>query len=138
MLANKINMSNSKLGYLLVRFAMGLSLFMHGGVRIPKWTTFSIQTAESFKNTLLPHLFVYGFASVIIVAEVTAGLFLLAGGKFTRLACAIGISMMGLLMFGSAMIENWNAVMNQVVHVIVLYLLLVNKHTYDPSLAAER
>ena len=134
MVYNRINtISNSKLGYFVVRVAMGLSLLMHGSVRIPKWATFSLQTAESFKGTILPEAFVYSFASLIIIAEVTSGLFLLLGGKFVRIGCAFAITMMGLLMFGSAMIENWTAVMNQVVHVIVLYLLLTNKYTYDPT-----
>lgn len=134
MLNNHLNtISNSRLGYLVVRIAMGLSLMMHGGVRVPKWAIFSMQTAESFKGTILPEVFVYGFASLIILAEVSSGAFLLIGGKFTRIGCALAITMMGLLMFGSAMIENWTAVMNQVVHVIVLYLLLININTYDPT-----
>jgi len=136
MVYNRLNtISNSKLGYLVVRIAMGLSLLMHGSVRVPKWAAFSMQTADSFKATILPEAFVYGFASLIIVTEICSGTFLLLGSKFTRIGCALAITMMGLLMFGSAMIENWMAVMNQVVHVIVLYLLLINKHTYDPTTA---
>ena len=127
------SVSNSKLAYIVVRIAIGLSLLMHGGVRIPKWNRFSLETAASFKDTFLPEMLVYGFASLIIITEFTAGAFLLLGGKFVRKGCACAITLMGLLMFGSAMVENWTAVMNQTVHVIVLYLLLTNKHTYDPT-----
>lgn len=127
------NLSNIKLAYLVSRIAMGLSLLMHGGIRIPKWAEFAESTASSFSETVLPHGLVYGFASVIIVVEVLSGLFLLFGGIFVRIGCAIGILLMGALMFGSGLIENWQAVSNQIIHVIVLYLLLINKHTFDPS-----
>jgi len=81
---------------------------------------------------MLPHHFVFAFASVIIVVECCSGICLLLGGKFVRIGCVAAITLMGFLMFGSAMIENWAAVMNQVVLVIIPYLLLTNKHTYDP------
>lgn len=125
--------SNNQLAYFLVRFAMGLSLAMHGGVRIPKWTTFAQETAASFEQTILPYGLVYGFASVIIIGEVSAGLFLLLGGQFVRWGCAVGITVMGFLMFGSGMLEQWQGVMNQIVHVIILYLLLTNKYTQEPA-----
>lgn len=132
-----LKFSNSKLAYLVVRIAMGLSLLMHGGVRIPKWGAFATATADSFADTVLPYAMVYGFASVIIVGEFLSGVLLLLGGSFVRWGCALGILLMGFLMFGSGMLEQWQGVMNQIVHVLILYLLLMNPNTQDPTESRE-
>ncbi|SFJ18992.1 DoxX family membrane protein [Myroides guanonis] len=132
-----LKFSNSQLGYLVVRIAMGLSLLMHGGVRIPKWGAFSSATADSFADTILPYELVYVFASVIIIGEVLSGVLLLLGGRFVRWGCALGILLMGFLMFGSGMLEQWQGVMNQIVHVLILYLLLINPNTQDPTMSRE-
>ena len=109
--------------FLLLRLAIGASMFGHGLVRLPKLNAFSSWMTGSFENTLLPQIIVLPFSYVLPIAEFGIGLLLLLG-LFTKTAATLGAIVMILLLIGTALIENWEAIPSQLIHVLFFALLL--------------
>lgn len=109
--------------FLLLRLAIGASMFGHGLVRLPKLNAFSSWMTGNFENTLLPKIIVLPFSYVLPIAEFGIGLLLLLG-LFTKTAATLGAIVMILLLIGTALIENWEAIPSQLIHVLFFALLL--------------
>ncbi|KQC33598.1 hypothetical protein AAU57_09905 [Nonlabens sp. YIK11] len=125
-------MSNKKLAYHSFRLAMGISILIHGAVRIPKLTQVADGISAEFADTLLqgtPSLIAGYF---IPLAELLVGIGILIGWKVIRYALAAGIALMGILMIGTCLIENWAALPSQIIHAIAFYLLLMSSLTWQP------
>src|SRR6478609_1277997 len=116
-----INMNTTT--YLLLRLAVGASMLGHGLVRLPKLQTFSNWMVGSFENSLLPKVLVVPFSYVLPIAEFLIGLMLL-GGIFTKQSLTAGSIVMIVLIFGSTMIEHWDALPSQFIHLAFFVLLL--------------
>ncbi|MDE3742035.1 DoxX family protein [Maribacter polysaccharolyticus] len=125
---------NSKTAYLLVRVAVGVSMFGHGLVRLPKLGLFSDWMLKSFEKSMLPELLVLPFSYFLPVAELILGIFLVLG-LFTRLASIGSAILMIMLIFGSTLIENWGALTPQFIHlaflVYVLQEITHNRYSID-------
>lgn len=111
------------ISFLFLRLTIGVSFFGHGLVRLPKLAAFSNWMVGSFKKSILPDALVIPFSYTLPVAEFTVGL-LLVGGLFTQYALVAGGILMLLLLFGTTMIENWDAIPSQIIHLALLALLL--------------
>jgi thiosulfate dehydrogenase [quinone] large subunit len=109
--------------YLLLRLAIGASFFGHGLVRIPKLSTFSNWMADTFSKSMLPRAMVLPFSYLLPILEFVIGLLCITG-LFTQQALIGGCLDMALLIFGCCMIENWEPIVSQLVHVIVLVVLI--------------
>ncbi|SFF03621.1 thiosulfate dehydrogenase [quinone] large subunit [Chitinophaga sp. CF118] len=109
--------------YLLLRIAIGTSIFGHGLVRLPKLSAFSTWMVNGFEHSLLPKALVLPFSYALPIAEFLVGLLLIAG-LFTRPALIIGAAMMIILILGTTLIENWEALPSQLIHVLFLTILL--------------
>ena len=109
--------------FLLLRLAIGASMFGNGLVRLPKLNAFSSWMTGSFENTLLPQIIVLPFSYVLPIAEFGIGLLLLLG-LFTKTAATLGAIVMILLLIGTALIENREAIPSQLIHVLFFALLL--------------
>lgn len=109
--------------FLLLRLAIGASMFGHGLVRLPKLNAFSSWMTGNFENTLLPQIIVLPFSYVLPIAEFGIGLLLLLG-LFTKTVATLGAIVMILLLIGTALIENWEAIPSQLIHVLFFALLL--------------
>lgn len=109
--------------YLLFRLTIGMSMFGHGLVRIPKLPSFSEGMVANFEGSHLPAVIVQPFSLTLPFIEFTIGLFLLVGFKTKWFAQAGGILMV-VLIFGTSMIENWNALPSQMIHVAFFCVLL--------------
>ncbi|QDO95463.1 DoxX family membrane protein [Formosa sediminum] len=111
--------------YLIVRLAIGISMFGHGLVRLPKLQAFSAGIVKSFENSMLPEFLTLPFSYVLPFAEFTFGLLLILG-LFTRVA-SIGISVVLMsLIFGSTLVENWGVITAQLVHVAFAVYVIHN------------
>lgn len=121
----------NKTAYLLLRLALGTSMFGHGLVRLPKLHGFSNWMLGSFSKSLIPLALVRPFSYALPIAEFTIGLLILIG-LFTRQALIAGGVVMILLLFGTCMIENWNAINTILIHVAFFGLLLqyLNNNTF--------
>ncbi len=109
--------------FLLLRLAIAVSALGHGLVRLPKFSAFSNWMINSFEKSILPKILVVPFSYVLPLAEFTVGL-LLFTGLFTRPASIMGAIIMIVLIFGTTMIENWEAVPSQLIHVAFYAVLL--------------
>lgn len=109
--------------FLVLRLGVATSMFGHGLVRLPKLNAFSQWMAASFEKSLLPKVMVIPFSYVLPIAEFTVGLLLLTG-LFTKPALITGACILLVLLFGTAMIENWEAIPSQLLHLAFFALLL--------------
>ncbi|PKB16710.1 DoxX family protein [Flavobacterium sp. 5] len=109
--------------YFLLRLAIGASMFGHGLVRIPKLQVFSSWMVGSFEKSLLPKFLVIPFSYSLPIAELIIGL-LLSFGLFTKPTLVAAGIVMVILVFGTALIENWEAIPSQLIHAAFFALLL--------------
>ena len=103
--------------YLLIRLALGVSLFGHGLVRLPKLQIFSTWMVGNFEKSMLPKVAVVPFSYTLPIIEFTAG-FLIILGLVTKPALIIAGTAMIMLMFGTTLIEQWEFLPSQMIHVL--------------------
>jgi len=127
--------------YLLLRLAIGTSMFGHGLVRLPKLEDFSHWMVGSFEKSILPAALVTPFSYLLPIIEFIIGVLLITG-LFTRSALIAGSLVMIVLIFGSSMIENWDAVPAQLIHVaffaVLLHFIQSNTWAVDRVIAKSR
>jgi thiosulfate dehydrogenase (quinone) large subunit len=116
-------MINNKLTFVLLRLAVGVSMFGHGLVRLPKLDKFSAWMMTSFEKSILPTAIVKPFSYVLPFAEFFTGLLLILG-LFTRGALVAGCIVMIILIFGATTIESWDAIPTQLIHAAFFAVLL--------------
>lgn len=109
--------------FLLLRLGIGISMFGHGLVRLPKLTAFSQWMTGNFAKSMLPSAMVVPFSYVLPIAEFLIGLLIVAG-LFTKPALIAGGVLMLLLLFGTALTENWEAIPSQLLHLAFFAVLL--------------
>ncbi|MCF6405929.1 DoxX family membrane protein [Chitinophaga filiformis] len=116
-------MINNTVSFLILRLAIGVSMFGHGLVRLPKLDKFSGWMVKSFENSMLPASLVKPFSYALPVAEFLIGLLLIIG-LFTRQSLIAGSIVMIFLILGTTLIESWEALVSQLIHVVFFALLL--------------
>jgi thiosulfate dehydrogenase [quinone] large subunit len=109
--------------FLIIRLAVAASMLGHGLVRLPKLHGFSNWMVSSFEKSMLPPVLVTPFSYILPIAEFVIGL-LLVIGLFTRVSLIAGGFTMVILIFGSAMVENWEAMPSQFIHAAFFAVLL--------------
>ena len=109
--------------FLLLRLSIAVSMFGHGLVRLPKLPAFSNWMVGSFENSILPKIIVTPFSYILPIAEFVIGLLLLLG-LFTKPALIAGGAVMLVLLFGTCVIENCEAIPSQLLHIAFFALLL--------------
>jgi thiosulfate dehydrogenase [quinone] large subunit len=114
--------SNEQLSYLLARITLGVSMLGHGLVRLPKIPAFRSWMVNLYQGVLPPPL-VGAFATVLPFIELLIGLFLVIG-LFTRKTLVAGAILIIILIFGSCMKENWDAVGTQLLYGLFFYILI--------------
>ena len=115
------------LAYAILRMTLGMNMFMHGGVRIMGGVGgFAAGMVKNFAETPLPDWFVRTFGLTLPFVELTIGVLLLAGVA-TRLALVVGGLLMTVLVFGTSLRSDWNAVGLQMTYAIVFYILLARR-----------
>jgi thiosulfate dehydrogenase [quinone] large subunit len=108
-----IFMKNASL--ILIRLALGTSLFVHGLVRLPAISKFVSKMQSDFAETMLPKFLVTPMAWLIPISELVFGtLFLM--GLLTRIAAIGNGILMIVLVAGSCFLENWDALPSQFLH----------------------
>lgn len=131
---NFFKMPNQQLAYHCARLAFGVSFFMHGAVRLPKLSTFANGISGKFDGTFLAGFPSLSVGYAIPIVEAAVGLALVIGGRFARAGLAVGILLMGVLMFGAAALEEFSIIVSQLLHLAVFYLLLMNPYTSGSEL----
>src|SRR5690348_18268752 len=109
--------------FLLLRLAIGASMFGHGLVRLPKLAGFSSWMVGSFEKSMLPLSLVRPFSYALPILEFTVGLLLITG-LFTKASLIAGALIMAALIFGTTLIESWDAITSQLIHAAFFAVLL--------------
>ncbi|GLU52232.1 DoxX family protein [Dyadobacter frigoris] len=122
--------SPQQLSFLLARLSVGMSMFGHGLVRLPKLHGFSNWMVGQFEKSMLPEIVVTPFSYILPVAELLVGIFLLIG-LFTKQTLIAGSLVMIALIFGSSMIEEWGAIPSQLIHAAFFSVLLTFEKSYN-------
>lgn len=117
------NTTNQQLAYAFLRITMGINFFCHGAVRLPKIPKFRDGLVETFKNSLLPEPLVYGFGTILPIAEFLIGVLLIIG-LYTKQALSAGAITMIILIFGSCMIEKFDNAGGQMLYAFMYFFLL--------------
>ncbi|MDN3690658.1 DoxX family membrane protein [Cyclobacterium jeungdonense] len=123
------------LSFVFIRLGIGISMFGHGLVRIPKLNAFSTGMVGNFSESYLPGQIVKPFSLALPFLELIVGLLLILGLK-TRLAGISGAILMLCLMFGTSMIENWGSLPSQMIH--LLFFVLVYEFHQVNTFALDR
>lgn len=123
------------LGYLLFRLAVGMSMAIHGLIRIDHGPgQFAAELAKQFAASPLPAGLVHPFGLCLVWFEALVGILLLLG-LFTEVAAAASALEMMALIFGSALLQNWTLVMLQLFYALLFYVLLLkiadNRYSLD-------
>jgi thiosulfate dehydrogenase (quinone) large subunit len=130
-----------RLAYAMLRFTLGLSIFMHGLVRMPHLGAFADNTAKLFVNTPLPAFTVRLFATGLVFVEAAVGLLVLLG-LWTRWALFLGALTMAALVFGTALRSDWNTLAIQMLYVLIYAALIAareyNQYSLDARLALQK
>jgi thiosulfate dehydrogenase (quinone) large subunit len=118
-----------KMAYLMLRFTLGLSILMHGLVRLPHLTAFADGMVKLFRETLLPAIIVRPFALSLVFVEASVGLLILLG-LCTRWALLVGTLVMASLIFGTALQSDWNVLAIQMLYASI-YTALIATRQYN-------
>ncbi|MNK41818.1 hypothetical protein D3C87_604920 [compost metagenome] len=99
---------------------------------LPKLQTFTEGMVKSMEKSAIPESLLTPFGYLIPIAEFVIGLVLLIGYQ-TKYTIYAGLALMGLLVLGSASVENWSAIEAQLIHSIYLGGLLWYWEKYRPA-----
>ena len=120
-----MNKLNQRLGYLILRLAMGVNLLIHGAGRFgDNYQKFVDALLKQFSGTILPVWSVEAFARSVPVLEALIGALLLVGYA-TRAVSVFGALLMISLIFGSSLLQSWEIVGLQMNYVLFYFLLIV-------------
>tara|TARA_R100000027_G_C2250170_1_gene94114 strand:- start:2190 stop:2603 length:414 start_codon:yes stop_codon:yes gene_type:complete len=125
------SISNSQLAYTGLRIAFGVSFLIHGAVRLPKWAGFAEGMASQFSDTFIAGPPVLFFAYLIPLLETLIGLSLLIGWRVIRWGAFSGCLLMGCIMFGTGLLEKWELLPSQLIHLALFYAILMHPLTPD-------
>jgi thiosulfate dehydrogenase (quinone) large subunit len=120
---------DAALAHALARAALGLDIAMHGYGRLPHLVGFANGIVKQFATTFLPSPLVYITGFGIAIGEAIIGTLLLFG-LLLRPALVIGTLLMLLLIFGSAVSQQWEAVSVQLI-TVAFYIGLLATVRYD-------
>lgn len=126
-------MTHKQLAQLIIRIGLGINMLMHGLVRLPKLTTFVTKTEAGFATTILPTLLTRAFLYTLPFVELTVGIMILLGGQLTKWGYFAGGLVIGALLFGTTLKEDWAGAGTQMIYVIAFYLALRGLDSPDRS-----
>jgi thiosulfate dehydrogenase [quinone] large subunit len=118
-------MRNYNTAYLLARLSVGMSMFAHGFIRLTKLSVFSESMVAEFSKSIMPLAVVKPFSLALPFFEFLVGVLLLLG-LFTRQALITGVVIMLTLLFGTGMVEKWDAIPAQLIHAAFFSMLLAS------------
>jgi len=122
-------LQDRKLAYVMLRFTLGLSILMHGIVRLPHLSAFADGMVKQFAETPLPAVVVRPFALTLVFAEAIIGL-LLVLGLWTRWSLLLGAVLISALVFGTALRSDWDTLAIQLLYAFI-YAALITALEYN-------
>lgn len=118
------NFTATQLARIVIRIGLGINMLMHGLVRLPKLNGFVNKMAGGFADTVLPDVLTRSFLYALPFAEFASGLLILLGGQLSKWGYFLGGLIIGALLFGTTLKEDWGTAGIQMIYVIAFYLAL--------------
>ncbi|WP_114750742.1 DoxX family protein [Pleomorphovibrio marinus] len=112
-----------KIAYLIIRVGIGMSMFGHGLVRLPQLNSWKEGMMEDFEGSILPEFLVTPFFYILPFLEFLIGIAMLLG-LFTRNAAIVGGFLMGVLIFGTCIAENYSSIPSQMIHMLLFVCVI--------------
>jgi thiosulfate dehydrogenase [quinone] large subunit len=122
-------MDDRALARALLRLTLGINLLVHGLVRVPRLTAFAGAMVRDYGPTFLPSQLVHWFGLALPFAEALLGA-LIALGLWQRSALAAGALLMLILVFGTALLQRWDTLTQQMVYSLI-YAALIATLSWD-------
>ncbi len=124
MMRTRIETSDERLAYALLRIVAGTNLMMHGVSRmIAGPGEFAAKLVTQFTHAPLPPWSVWAFGLVLPPMEGLLGLLLLIGLR-TRATLVAATLLLLVLTFGSSLVQDWSAAGTQLTYAAVYAALL--------------
>ena len=120
-----------------MRLPLAISLLGHGLVRLPKLQAFSEWMQTTMEKSFLPTSLVGIWGYLLPFVELMLGLQLIIGYQ-TKNCLYACLTLMSVLILGSASIENWTAIGAQLIHGIYLLGLLWYLEKYQGALPEDQ
>ncbi len=139
----KASSGNDKaFAYVLLRFTLGLNIFMHGlSCILAGPAVFAGTLDKMFQETVLAGWPVHAFGLALPWFEAGLGLLLLLG-LWTRVALIGGALLIAVLTFGTALRQDWATAGTQLIYAVIYAALLAFLHwdcySIDAMLARDR
>ena len=123
------SLADRRLAYAILRLTLGLNIYIHGTSRILRGVqqNFVVKYESQYATTILPVPVAHVALTMIPYIEAVMG-GLLFIGLWTRGALAAGGLLMLVLVFGTAIRQDWNALNIQMLYALVYYVLLTLRH----------
>ncbi|MGV3588445.1 MAG: DoxX family protein [Adhaeribacter sp.] len=102
----------------ILRLGLGINMLMHGLVRLPKLNAFATKMAAGFEGTFLPTALAKPFLLILPILEFLAGVLILAGGKYGRYGLILCGLILGALLLGTTLKEDWGTAGTQLIYVL--------------------
>ncbi len=106
---------------IILRLALGINMLMHGLVRMPELGKFVDNAAKSFEPTVLPQILVKSFLYILPFIELSIGLLILIGGRFSKSGYYFGGFLISMLIFGTTLKQDWDTAGSQLIYIIAFY-----------------
>ena len=116
--------ADAAVAYGVLRFTMGVDLFVHGAWRLPHLSRFVHSTAAQFLGSGIPQPLTLGFLWSIPFIEVMLGALLIVGLGLRYVLPLSGLYIAALV-FGSTARGEYTAVAEQLAYALILALLTV-------------
>jgi thiosulfate dehydrogenase (quinone) large subunit len=130
-------MDDRALARALLRLTLGINLIVHGLVRVPKLAAFAAGMERDFQPTILPSALIHAFGLVLPFAEAAVGALIMIG-LFQRAALVAGALMIAALVFGTALLQRWDTLTQQMVYALIYSTLIATRSWDRWSLDAVR
>jgi thiosulfate dehydrogenase (quinone) large subunit len=129
-MAEKLNSSDERTAYALLRIVVGVNLMMHGVSRLVAGPgEFAAKLVMQFGHAPLPPWSVWIFGLILPSIESLLGLLILIGLR-TRAALIAASLLIVVLTFGSALLQDWAATGTQLTYALV-YSILIFLHRHN-------
>lgn len=111
------------IAYAFLRVIFGINFFNHGFTRLGDLPSFAQSMADMFQNTFAPSWLVWAMGFCVPIVELVIGALMIVGWK-TLAALMTGFGLMGVLMYGVTLLQNWDTASSQLIYCLVFFVLI--------------
>lgn len=119
----KLHRRNLVIAYTFLRVIFGINFFNHGFTRMGNLPAFAQSMIEMFQETFAPAWMVGAIGFCVPIVELIVGILIIVGWR-TLPALMTGFGLMGVLMFGVTLLQNWDTATSQLIYCLVFFILI--------------